>query len=241
MGQLLYRLYGMYLAVLLARCAMEALRLGGDAASTVFGLARGRGPDSRQGYGWEQLVDGPLRPAPAQEPLQLLQGSLAGWPWERGFAEALVRWASALQWVPGLGQVTYPELALDFESHSNRALPAKPGHRGRACCGRRSTCCSSCSPAIPCRREISGGCAPLWCPLGLSQHGANTAAGVCVPARHAAAHAAASAALPGAVDPLAVDPGGWPQGLFLDGVLAALPRHHLRRMQQYSAERWGLQ
>ena len=40
-----------------------------------------------------------------------------------------MRWASELQWVPGSGQVTYAELALDFESHSNRALPARPGHR----------------------------------------------------------------------------------------------------------------
>ena len=129
-GRLLYRLYGMYLAVLSARCAAEeAARLGGDVASTVFGPARGRGPDSRHGYGWEQLPDGPLLPAPARDPLQLPQGPLAGWPWERGFAEALVRWASALQWVPGSGQVTYTELAVHFESHSNRALPATPGHR----------------------------------------------------------------------------------------------------------------
>ena len=91
-GRLLYRLCGMYLAVLSARCAAEeAARLGGDAASTVFDPARGRGPDSRQGYGWEQLADGPLRPTLARDPLQLLQGPLAGWLWERGFAEALVR------------------------------------------------------------------------------------------------------------------------------------------------------
>ena len=44
-GRLLYWLYGMYLAVLLAcHAAAEAARLGGDAASTVFGLARGWGP-----------------------------------------------------------------------------------------------------------------------------------------------------------------------------------------------------
>ena len=39
-GRLLYRLYGMYLAVLSARrAAEEAARLGGDVASTVFGPA----------------------------------------------------------------------------------------------------------------------------------------------------------------------------------------------------------
>ena len=90
-GRLLYRLYGMYLAVLSARRAVEeAAKMGGDAASTVFGPTWGRGPDSRQGYGWGQLADGLLRPAPARDPLQLPQGPLAGWPWERGFAEALV-------------------------------------------------------------------------------------------------------------------------------------------------------
>ena len=120
----------MYLAVLSdRRAAEEATRVGGDVASTVFGPARSRGLDSRQGYGWEQVADRPLRPSPAWDPLQLPQGPLAGWPWEGGFAKALVRWSSALQWVPGSGQVTYAELALDFKSHINRALPATQGHR----------------------------------------------------------------------------------------------------------------
>ena len=45
-GQLLYGLYGRYLALLSARrAAEEAARLGGDAASTVFVPARGRGLD----------------------------------------------------------------------------------------------------------------------------------------------------------------------------------------------------
>ena len=55
-------------------------------ASTVVGPARGWGPDSRQGYGWEQLAFGPLHPALARDPLQLPQGKLVGWPWVRGFA-----------------------------------------------------------------------------------------------------------------------------------------------------------
>ena len=57
----------------------------------------------------------------------------------------------------------------------------------------------------------------------LSQHGAHGAAGVRVPARHAAAHAAPPVALPGALDAPAVDPRGRPQGLFPCGVLAAPP------------------
>ena len=141
--------------------------------------------------------------------------------------------ASALQWTPGSGQVAYAELALDFESHSNQALPAKPGHRhtrpvlslrsGRACCGRRSTCCSPCLPAGPCWRETSGGCAPLGAPGGLPQHGAYRAAGLCVPARHTAPHAAAPAAVLGAPQAPAVDPRGRPQGLFPGVILATSP------------------
>ena len=42
---------------------------------------------------------------------------------------ALLRWAGALLWIPGQGQVTYRELALDFEEHAGRTLPAAPGHK----------------------------------------------------------------------------------------------------------------
>ena len=45
------------------------------------------------------------------------------------FLYALLRWAGALLWLPGQGQVTYVELALDFEEHAGRALPAAPGHK----------------------------------------------------------------------------------------------------------------
>ena len=40
-----------------------------------------------------------------------------------------MHWASVLQWMPDSGYVTYAEVAVDFESHSNLALPARPGHR----------------------------------------------------------------------------------------------------------------
>ena len=67
--------------------------------------ARGRFADPRRGYGWEQLANGPLRPAPARDPVALPQGPPAGWLWERGLVEALVRWASVLQWILGSGHV----------------------------------------------------------------------------------------------------------------------------------------
>ena len=116
----LYRLYGMYLAVLSTRrAAEEAAQLNGDTASTVFGPARGRGSESRRGDGWEQLADGTLRSAPARDPVALPQGPLAGWPWARGFAMALVPWASAHQWIPGSSHITYAEPPVDFEFHNN--------------------------------------------------------------------------------------------------------------------------
>ena len=51
-------------------------------------------------------------------------------------------------------------------------------------------------------------------PGGLPQHGAHGAAGVRVPARHAATHAAAPAALPRAMDGPAFNPMGRLRGLF---------------------------
>ena len=86
-------------------CGGGGSEAGGDAASTVFGRARLRGPDLRQRYSLGQLADGPLCRAQARDPLQLPQGPLAGWPWERGFAEAVVSWGSALHWAPCSGHL----------------------------------------------------------------------------------------------------------------------------------------
>ena len=44
---------------------------------------------------------------------------------------ALLQWAGQLRWLPGPGHVTYVELALDFEAHAERALPAPSDHRLR--------------------------------------------------------------------------------------------------------------
>ena len=127
---LLYRLYGMFLAVLAARkTALGAAQQGGDHRSTVFGPARGRAPDARTAYPWHQLGAGPLPMPPARTPLDAPEGLPPHWPWEATFLHALLRWAGALLWLPGQGQVTYVELALDFEEHAGRALPAAPGHK----------------------------------------------------------------------------------------------------------------
>ena len=127
---LLYRLYGMFLAVLAARkTALDAAQQRGDHRSTVFGPARGQVPDARAAYPWHQLGAGPLPRPPARPPLDAPEGLPPHWPWEATFLHALLRWAGALLWLPGQGQVTYVELALDFEEHAGRALPAAPGHK----------------------------------------------------------------------------------------------------------------
>ena len=66
----LYRLYGMFLAVLAARKrALDTAEQRGDQRLTVFGLARGRAPDARTAYPWHQLGAGPLPMPPARPPL----------------------------------------------------------------------------------------------------------------------------------------------------------------------------
>ena len=131
-GRLMYRLYGMYLAVLSARMGAEvAARRDAGAGPSVFAIARRRPPDARRGYPWGQLGAGPHRPAPPAAPLALRAGPPPGWPWEASFAVALLQWAGQLRWLPGQGHVTYVELALDFEAHAERALPAPSDHRLR--------------------------------------------------------------------------------------------------------------
>ena len=131
-GRLMYRLYGMYLAVLSARMGAEvAARRDAGAGPSVFAIARRRPPDARRGYPWGQLGAGPHRPAPPAAPLALRAGPPPGWPSEASFAVALLQWAGQLRWLPGQGHVTYVELALDFEAHAERALPAPSDHRLR--------------------------------------------------------------------------------------------------------------
>ena len=59
------------------------------------------------------------------------------WKWELGFKEDLVHWLRELQWAAeSRGQVTFVELALDFEAHAGRALP------GYVHTFLRGSCCS---------------------------------------------------------------------------------------------------
>ena len=65
-------------------------------------------------------------PRPSAGPPAATEGPAGGMAMERGFMEAVVRCASALQWVSGSGHVTYAELALYFE------VPQQPGATGEA-------------------------------------------------------------------------------------------------------------
>ena len=111
--------------------AEVAARRDAGAGPSVFAIARRRPPDARRGYPWGPLGAGPHRPAPTAAPLALRAGPPPGWPWEASFAVALLQWAGQLRWLPGQGHVTYVELALDFEAHAERALPAPSDHRLR--------------------------------------------------------------------------------------------------------------
>ena len=129
------------------------------------------------------------------------------WPLEPAFLHALLRWARAFLWLPGQGQVTYMELALDFKEHAGRALPAAPEHKVAGC-------------VLPLRErarvlklaldrpqqflragELPGGQMRPLCnalvPFGGYKCMGCTEAHVCVPPGHAAAHAPPRGALQG--------------------------------------------
>ena len=107
-GRLMYRLYGMYLAVLSARMGAEvAARRDAGAGPSVFAITRRHPPDARRGYPWGQLGAGPHPPTPPTAPMALRAGPPPGWPWEASFAMTLMQWASRLRWLPGQGHVTY--------------------------------------------------------------------------------------------------------------------------------------
>ena len=77
-------------------------------------------------FPYAELLGPKPRPRPED---QFVIGDVpnAEWRWEPAFREALLGWLRELQWEPGMGQVTFVELALDFEAHSGRAMPASPG------------------------------------------------------------------------------------------------------------------
>ena len=82
-------------------------------------------------YPWADLC-GPLPLLPPAPALRMRPGMPPGWPgWEPAPAHDLVRWAAALAWQPGPSDVSWAELALDYEAFIGWALPASPHHKLR--------------------------------------------------------------------------------------------------------------
>ena len=123
--EFLYRLYGMYLAVLAARMAASR----GDQAVHVDSLFPDQPwPWPRNPFPWDDFV-GPLPGDTIRNQPRLRPGGSPGWRWPQDFVQDLVRWARALDWMPGPAEVSWAELALDDEAFAGRALPASPDHR----------------------------------------------------------------------------------------------------------------
>ena len=127
MDEFLYRLYGIYLAVLAGRYAHTR---SGEQGQGEALFPRRPPPGCKGGYPWHDL-SGPFPQLLAVLAMRLRPGVPPGWLWEAAFALDLIRWAAALRWQDGPGDVTWVELALDCEKFLGRALSAFPHHQLR--------------------------------------------------------------------------------------------------------------
>ena len=123
----LYRLYGMYLAVLAARMAASA---GDQPGHGDYLFPEQPHPRPRDPYPWDAFV-GPIPGDAVCHQPRLQPGVPADWRWPQDFIHDLVRWARALPRAPRPAEVSWAELALDYEAFVGRALPASPDHRLR--------------------------------------------------------------------------------------------------------------
>ena len=129
-GWLMYRLHGMYVAVLSAHMGAEvAARREVGAGPLVFAIARRRPPDARRGYPWGQL-DAAHIPRPANDAIGFARRPATGVA-VGGVVCDGSRAVGRLRWLLGQGHVTYVELAQDSKAHAERALPAPSNHRLR--------------------------------------------------------------------------------------------------------------
>ena len=63
-------------------------------------------------------------PPPPARPVCLHNPTARTWPWAKPFLVGLLAWLRALQWTEDADIVSFIELALDFEEHTARTLPA---------------------------------------------------------------------------------------------------------------------
>ena len=69
---------------------------------------------------------GPLPGDIVRHQPRLRPGTPPGWRWPKDFIRDLLRWAQALAWMLGPTEVSWAELALDYEAFVVRALPGPP-------------------------------------------------------------------------------------------------------------------
>ena len=122
LDEFLYRLYGMYLAVLAARMAASSGDQPGHGDSLFPEQPRPRP---------RGCLVGPIPGDAVRHKQRLQPGVPADWRWPEDFIHDLVRWARALAWAPGPAEVSWAELALAYEAFVGPALPASPDHRLR--------------------------------------------------------------------------------------------------------------
>ena len=110
----MYGFHSMVLQILRARAHREDVQLF-DQPKTKQG----------RGYPFWQFI-GPLpRPEHREKP-RIRQPTAQEWRWDSDFRDDLLRWVNELVWIPGKGQVSFMELAMDFECFTARTLPASP-------------------------------------------------------------------------------------------------------------------
>ena len=68
----------------------------------------------------------PCPPPPPARSVCLHNPTARTWPWEKPFLADLLAWLRALQWTEDTDTLSFIELALDFEEHAARTLPAAP-------------------------------------------------------------------------------------------------------------------
>ena len=121
--QFVHQLHCMFLAVMRARKQRD------EEESLLFPVEQRKAPQEQ--YPWHQLQ--PPLPRPTKTCLPAMGQLPRDWKWGPDFQPAVLRWLSELQWLPrddslpeAHRQVSFLELALDFESYTGRPLPPTP-------------------------------------------------------------------------------------------------------------------
>ena len=123
--QFVHHLHCMFLAVMRARKQRD------EEECLLFPVEQRKAPHEQ--YPWHHQ---PPFPRPTKTHLPAMGQLPRDWKWGPDFQPAILRWLSELQWLPrddslpeAHRQVSFLELALDFESYTGRPLPPTPQTR----------------------------------------------------------------------------------------------------------------